>query len=106
MENVQITSPEADRRIARALRLFLWSLAGLVSPFVIVSLFLLVSPSDTDYRIGIGLGEIGGVVCFLRLPCALWIRLLCIAVYVPASMWTLYIYSFFFIFGVMGSGHC
>ena len=63
----------------------LWSLAALVSPFVVLILFLMQTPGYWNYRIGIALAEIAGVACLSRLPCALWIRVLCIAIYVPVG---------------------
>jgi hypothetical protein len=81
-----------------------WSIAAVLSPFALISIFFVIAPSDWNYCVGIGLAEFGGIACLFCLPCVLWIRILCVAVYVPVFSVLLYFYSFFFIYGILGKG--
>jgi hypothetical protein len=79
-----------------------WSIAAALAPFVVLLLFLAIEPLHWDYRVGIAVAEAVGVVCLSRLPCARWVRGLCIAIYIPVGAVVFHLFSIFVIWGILG----
>jgi len=88
------------------LRAVCWSIVAGLFPFGVVSAFLLAAPrpGNWDYRVGITLGVVAGLICIWRLPCRAWIRLLVTFLFALSMTAALYVYSIWFIFGVLDHG--
>jgi hypothetical protein len=85
----------------------LWLLLATIAPVAIVTLSVFKTQNDRQYFVGVALAEIVGVFCLTRLHSKLWIRLVCIAIYVPASWEFFYFYTMCLVLGWPWRGpHC
>jgi hypothetical protein len=80
---------------------------ALIAPVVIVTLTVYTAQNDRQYLVCLTLAEIAGVFCLIRLSFKLWIRLVCIAIYLPVSCWYSYLYTILLVLGWPWRGpHC
>src|ERR1700722_15205331 len=81
--------------LLNALALFL----ALITPVAVVTLLVYTAQNDRQYLVSLTFAEIAGVFFFTRLSFKLWIRLVCIAIYLPVSLWYSYLYTILLVLG-------